>query len=264
MNADFTDWTRLTAPAGSRIVVAGGAGDIGRAVVAACRENGHEVAVLDLARSLEKHPVLPGVTSVAVDATDAASVQLAFAAIGRHWQAIDGLVFLVGFTITPPTSVEAVTPTQWDEVIGGNLRSAYLIARAALPMLHKGRAPAVVNVSSGLGFNVLPGFGPYAAAKAGLVGLTKALAAECAPVIRANAVAPSAIETAFMQGGTGRGTDDPSAGDWFKGGDYAKLFPLGRLANVEDVVGPILFLLGPAARFMTGQTLHVNGGRITP
>ena len=173
-------------------------------------------------------------------------------------------MFLVGFTITPPVAVEAVLPAQWDEVIAGNLRSAYLVARAALPMLRKGRAPAIVNVSSGLGFNVLHGFGPYAAAKAGLVGLTKALATEGAPVIRANAVAPSAIETAFMRGGTGRGNEDPAAAAWFKGGDYGKLFPLGRLANVEDVVGPILFLLGPAARFMTGQTLHVNGGRITP
>ena len=122
----------------------------------------------------------------------------------------------------------------------------------------------MVMVSSGLGFNVLPGFGPYAAAKAGLVGLTKALAAEGAPRIRANAVAPSAIETAFMRGGTGRGSDDPAAAAWFQGGDYARNFPLGRLAEVDDVVGPILFLLGTAARFMTGQTLHVNGGRITP
>lgn len=258
------DWTRLTAPPGSRIAVAGGAGDIGRAVVGACRQNGHDVAVLDLPRSIAKHPAEKGVASVAVDATDAASVEAAFASIGRSWDAIDGLVFLVGFTITPPTTVDAISPAQWDEVIAGNLRSAYLIARAALPFLRRGRAPAIVNVSSGLGFNVLPGFGPYAAAKAGVIGLTKALAAESAPAIRVNAVAPSAIETAFMQGGTGRGTDDPAAAAWFKGGDYAKLFPLGRLATVEDVVGPILFLLGPAARFMTGQTLHVNGGRLTP
>ena len=258
------DWTRLTAPPRSRIVVAGGAGDIGRAVVAACRENGHDVAVLDLPRSLAKFLPPGDALSIPVDATDAAAVDAAFARIGRSWDAIDGLVFLVGFTITPPVAVEAVLPAQWDEVIAGNLRSAYLVARAALPMLRQGRAPAIVNVSSGLGFNVLHGFGPYAAAKAGLVGLTKALATEGAPVIRANAVAPSAIETAFMQGGTGRGNDDPAAAAWFRGGDYGKLFPLGRLANVEDVVGPILFLLGPAARFMTGQTLHVNGGRITP
>ncbi|MCW5771097.1 MAG: SDR family oxidoreductase [Rhodospirillaceae bacterium] len=258
------DWTRLTAPAGARIVVAGGAGDIGRAVVAACRANGHRVAVIDLPRSLEKHPAPEGALALPADATDAADVGRAFDEIGRVWSGIDALVFLIGFTIAPPTKIAALAPAQWDEVIAGNLRSGYLVARAALPLLERGTAPAMVMVSSGLGFNVLPGFGPYAAAKAGLVGLAKALAIEAAPAIRVNAVAPSAIETAFMRGGTGRGPDDPDAGAWFRGGDYARLFPLGRLAEVEDVVGPILFLIGPAAGFMTGQTLHINGGRITP
>lgn len=258
------DWTRLTAPPGTRVVVAGGAGDIGRAVIGACRANGHEVAVLDLARSLAKHPAPPGTRAIALDATDPAAVDAAFREIEAAWGAADALVFLVGFTIAPPARIDALSPRQWDEVIAGNLGSAYLVARAALPLLRKGRDPAIVAVSSGLGFNVLPGFGPYAAAKAGLVGLTKALAIENAPLIRANAVAPSAIETAFMKGGTGRGPDDPAAAAWFRGADYARLFPLGRLAEVDDVVGPILFLLGPAARFMTGQTLHVNGGRLTP
>lgn len=258
------DWTRLTAPPGTRVVVAGGAGDIGRAVVAACRANGHDVAVLDLRRSLEKHPPPAGTKAIALDATDAAAVDAAFREIVADWGGVDALVFLIGFTIAPPARIEALAPAQWDEVIAGNLRSAYLVARAALPLLQRGRDPAIVTVSSGLGFSVLPGFAPYAAAKAGLVGFTKALAIEGAPTIRANAVAPSAIETAFMKGGTGRGPDDPGAAAWFQGADYARLFPLGRLAEVDDVVGPILFLLGPAARFMTGQTLHVNGGRLTP
>lgn len=258
------DWTRLTAPAGTRVAVAGGAGDIGRAVVAACRDNGHRVAVLDLPRSLTRHPAPEGALAVPLDATDPAAVAAAFAAIDTAWGAIDALIFLVGFTLTPPVKVEDVAPAQWDEVIAGNLRSAFLVAQAALPLLARGNAPAIVMVSSGLGFNVLPGFGPYAAAKAGVVALTKALAIEAAPAIRANAVAPSAIETAFMRGGTGRGPDDPAAGAWFQGGAYASAFPLGRLAAVDDVVGPILFLLGPAASFVTGQTLHVNGGRLTP
>ena len=258
------DWTRLTAPAGARIVVAGGAGDIGRAVVAACLANGHRVAVIDLPRSLAKHEPPADVLALPADATDPEAVSAAFGAVERAWSAIDALVFLVGFTITPPVRLEALSVAQWDEVIAGNLRSAYLVARAALPLLKRGRDSAIVMCSSGLGFNVLPGFGPYAAAKAGIVGLTKALAVEAAPEIRANAVAPSAIETAFMKGGTGRETGDAAAADWFRGGDYARLFPLGRLAEIADVVGPILFLLGPAARFITGQTLHINGGRIMP
>lgn len=263
MAAPANDWTRLTAPPGTRVAVIGGAGDIGRAVVRACLDNGHRVAVFDLPRSLERFPPPPSVRAAALDATDSAQVERGFAALAAEWGALDALVFLVGFTLTPPVRLDAVTPGQWDEVLAGNLRSAYLCARAALPLLLKGTQPAIVNAASGLGVNVLPGFGPYAAAKAGLIGLTKALAVEFAPTVRANAVAPSAIVTAFMTGGTGRGSDDPDAA-WFKAGDYAKAFPLGRLAEVDDVVGPILFLLGPAARFMTGQTLHINGGRLTP
>ncbi len=258
------DWTRLTAPPGTRVIVAGGAGGIGRAVVGACRANAHAVAVLDLARSLEQHPPPAGTKAVALDATDAASVDAAFRTVEAEWGAVDALVFLIGFTITPPTRIDALAPAQWDEVIAGNLRSAYLVARAALPLLKKGRDPAIVAVSSALAFNVGPGFAPYATAKAGLVALTKALAIENAPHIRANAVAPTAIETAFMKGGTGRAPDDPAAAAWFQSADYARLLPLGRLAKVDDVVGPVLFLMGPAARFMTGQTLHVNGGRLTP
>jgi 3-oxoacyl-[acyl-carrier protein] reductase len=109
--------------------------------------------------------------------------------------------------------------------------------------------------------SVLKGYGPYAAAKAGVIALTKTLAVEAAPEIRANAVAPSAILTDFMKGGLGRGDSD---GSWFDPTPYLPLIPLRRLAQVEDVVGPILFLASPAAAFMTGQTVHVNGGRFMP
>jgi 3-oxoacyl-[acyl-carrier protein] reductase len=258
------DWTRLTARPGTRVVVAGGAGEIGRAIVAACLANDHRVAVLDLPPSLERHPPPAAVVRVAVDATAPGSVDEAFAAIAREWSAIDALIFVVGFTITPPARLESITVGQWDDVIAGNLRSGFLVARAALPLMSKADAPCIVNISSGLAISVLPGFGPYSAAKAGLIALTKALAVELGPRIRANAVAPSAIETAFMMGGTGRSEEDPAAAAWFTPGPYLQSFPLGRMAEVADVVGSVLFLIGPAARFITGQTIHINGGRFMP
>ena len=258
------DWTRLTAPAGARIAVAGGAGEIGRAVVKACLANGHEVAVLDLPQSLKRHSPPAGTLSIGFDAMDQASVGAAFKTLAEHWAAIDAVVFAVGFIITPPARLDQIDVMQWDEVVAGNLRSGFLVARAALPLLAKAKHPAIVNVSSGLAVSVLPGFGPYSAAKAGLIALTKSLAVELGPHVRANAVAPSAIKTAFMMGGTGRSEENPASAAWFAPGNYLQAFPLGRLAEVDDVVGSILFLLGPAARFITGQTLHINGGRITP
>jgi 3-oxoacyl-[acyl-carrier protein] reductase len=258
------DFTRLSSPRGARVAVVGGAGEIGRAVVKGCLANAHRVAVLDLARSLDRHPPEHGVLAIPFDATAEPSAASAFAELGRHWPAIDALVFVVGFTITPPARLDAVSLAQWDDVIGGNLRSAFIVARAALPLLLEAEHPAIVNVASGLALNVLPGFGPYAAAKAGLIALTKGLAVELGPRVRANAVAPSAVETAFMRGGTGRSAENPEDGQWFDPSRFLDGIPLKRMALVDDVVGPILFLIGPASRFVTGQTIHINGGRLTP
>ena len=253
------DLRRLAPPAGTRIAIAGGCGGIGRPLVRACLDNDLRVAVLDLPASLERHPPPAGVQPVPLDATDPARVDAAFAALGA-WHGLDVLVSLVGFTLTPPVSLLEATPAQWDEVQAGNLRAAWLLARAAAPLLHQAGGGCIVNTASMLAINPLPGFGPYAAAKAGLVALTKGLAHELAPRIRVNAVAPSAVHTAFMGGGTGRGGDE-GGDDWFAAGQAYAQIPLGRLAEPEDVVGPILFLASDAARFITGQVLGVNGGR---
>ncbi len=254
------DFRRLAPRAGSRVAVVGGCGGIGRAVVAACLENDLEVAVLDLEKSISAHAPPEAVRAIGVDATDPTGVDTAFAEIARHWGGIDVLIFLVGFTIVPPEPLQTVSPDQWNEVLSGNLQSAWLVSRAAVPLIRAAGGGAIVNMTSSLGIHVLPGFGPYAAAKAGLIALTKGLAVECAPDIRVNAVAPTAIDTDFVRGGTGR-PENGEADDWFDPAHFQATIPLGRLAEPEDVVGPTLFLASDAARFVTGQTLQVNGGR---
>ncbi len=107
-----------------------------------------------------------------------------------------------------------------------------------------------------------PGYGSYGVAKAGVIALTKLVAAEEAPLIRANAVAPAAVDTAFLRGGTAHGA--PGQEMRLDLDAYLRTVPLARLATPEDVVGPILFLLSPAARYVTGQTLHINGGSLMP
>ncbi len=149
---------------------------------------------------------------------------------------------------------------EWQRVVDGNLGSAYLLNRAAVPRLLRSGGGSVVNVASGLATRVLPGFGPYSASKAGLIALTKAVAVENAPMIRANAVAPAAVDTQFLTGGTGRDATDAHLDKE----PYIRMIPLKRLAVASDVVGPMLFLLGPASTYMTGQTLYINGGALTP
>lgn len=243
---------------GSRVAVLGGAGGIGRAVVARLLAAKAMVAVLDLPESLARHPQ-PGTREMPCDATDATALEAAFAAIGT----LDGLVVLAGFT-EARMPVAETTEATFRAVLDGNLTTTFLACRAALPWLRRGTAPAIVTMASGLALRATPGYGPYSAAKAGVLALTRQLAAENAPDIRVNAVAPSAVETAFLRGGTHRGGDDAGATTRFDREAYARSVPLGRLAVPDDIAGPILFLLSAHAGYITGQTLHINGGLLMP
>ena len=105
-----------------------------------------------------------------------------------------------------------------------------------------------------------PDYGPYSAAKAAVVALTRTLAREQAPRIRCNCVSPGGINTPFLTGGTGRDRVEQR----LRVEDYEKKVPLGRIGEPEDVTGPILFLLSPAASYITVQVLKINGGALMP
>lgn len=263
------DFTSLSPPPGSRILIVGGCGAIGRVLVSACLSLGHKVAIFALPRSITAYPPPPDVLTIPVDVADEKSVAQGVENLRQHWDALNVLVFLVGFMSVPPRSINDLESTEWDDVVDGNLRSAYLVSRAVLPMLQASSNASIVNVGSSLAYNPLRGVAAYAASKAGLVALTKSLAIENAPNIRANLVAPSAIDTNFLAGGGGgRGEEAAKSGgdSWFRNmaDKYIPTIPLGRIAQAEDIVGPVLFLAGPTAAFITGQVVHVNGGRVTP
>lgn len=263
------DFARLAPQPGSRMLVVGGCGAIGSAIVTAGLDMGLEMAVFALSRSLASKPPPAGVESFAVDAADEASVRDGYIALARRWDRLDTLVYTVGFLTVPPRTVEQLPLSEWEAIQAGNLRSAFLVARGALPLLRAAGSSSIVNVGSSLAYNPLTGVSPYASAKAGLVALTKSLAIENAPRIRANVVAPSAVDTPFLAGGGGeRGTMAAADGGdaWFLNmrAGYEPTIPLGRIATTQDVVGPVLFLAGSSAAFITGQVLHVNGGRVTP
>ncbi len=257
------DFTRLGPPKGARIAIVGGCGGIGRALVNASLEIGLKVAVLDLPSSLQRHAPPNTCLQHAVDATDEESVAAAFDAIDQSWGNLDAMVNLCGFTNEFEPVAEMTTET-WDEITDGNLRSAFLCARAALPLLKKSGNGAIINTASGLAYKGLPGTSPYGAAKAGVIALSKSLANENAPDIRVNVIAPGAVDTAFLRGGTSRTGEDDSSPTHIDTVRYADATPLKRLAVADDVVAPILFLSGHAARFITGQVIHINGGGFMP
>lgn len=249
----------------SRMVIAGGCGGIGRALVEAAVAIGVRVAVLDLKESIEQQEALKDVMYIPFDARSEESIKLAVAQVADRWEAVDSFVFLSGFPILPRRPLSETPLDKWNELMSVNLTSAYLLCRDLLPLLQKGTDASIVTVASSLAYQVMPGMGAYAASKGGLVSLTKALAMELAPSIRVNCVAPGAVDTEFLAGGTGR-EGESSDRSWFDNmtDKYVAMVPLARVAEKSDVVWPILFLLGYGAAYMTGQVLHLNGGRLTP
>ena len=257
------DFSRLPPAAGRRLAVVGGCGGIGTRLIEASLAAGMQVVNLDLPISMVKRPAFSGEWQIACDASRVGDIEVGFAAIEEKWGVLDGLVHLAGFT-PPPAAIRDTSEQSWDEVMNVNTRGAFLSVRAALPLLDKGTDSAIVLTSSGLSVSADKGVGPYAAAKAAINAMTRNLAKENAPGIRVNAVAPGPIETAFLSGGTGRGGDVNNKDRWFaavREGIEATI-PQGRVGQPDDVVGPILFLLGQASRYMTGQILYINGGRL--
>jgi 3-oxoacyl-[acyl-carrier protein] reductase len=139
---------------------------------------------------------------------------------------------------------------EWDEIQATNLKSVFVLSRAVLRGMMKARAGRIVNVTSVVGFTGNPGQANYAAAKAGIVGFSKSLAREVGSRnITVNCVAPGFIETDMTRA---------LAADQVK--KLVENVPLGRLGRVDDVAQAVLFLCSPGAAYVTGATLHVNGG----
>ena len=243
-----------------KLALAGGCGGIGRALAWQAKAQGMEVVILDLPASIDRHAVA-GLHHVAMDAKDPQSVERAMQQAADALGGLDACVNLVGY-MAAPQSLADTSVDSWQDVIHGNLDAAFFISRAVLPFLRQSSRASLVHIASGLGAWARPNFGAYGPAKAGIMLLTRELALENAPRVRVNAVAPGAVDTAFLRGGTGRSDEQGAA--TLDPKTYGQFVPLGRMAEPSDVVGPILFLLSDAACYMTGQTLHVNGGTYMP
>jgi NAD(P)-dependent dehydrogenase (short-subunit alcohol dehydrogenase family) len=151
--------------------------------------------------------------------------------------------------------VDAHPVDDWWRVVDTNLSGSFRLARAAAPHLSRTHG-SIVFVSSEWGVTGWPNASAYAASKAGLIGLTKALARELAPSVRVNAVAPGVVDTPQLQ------VDADAAGvtiDEIRR-RYAAAAPLGRIASPHEIAASIRFLVSPDAGYYTGQVLQPNGG----
>lgn len=171
------------------------------------------------------------------------------------WGRLDILVNNAGLG-TPPKTIEEVLPEEWDESIHLNLKSVFLCIRSAAPVMKRQKYGRIVNVSSLAGrfFSLLSG-APYSAGKAGLIGLTRHMAAELGPFgICVNAVAPSPVLTERVKVKWESRTEE----------DRQKILatiPLGRVAQPEEIATVIAFLASDDASYVNGACLDVNGGK---
>ena len=236
-----------------RTLVTGASGGIGGAIARALHERGATVSVsgtrreaLDgLARELGDR-----VHAIPCDLSDPAAVETLVGAAEELMGAVDVVVNNAG--IARDGIAARLKDEDWQQVIDVNLTAAFRISRAALRGMMRRRWGRIVNVASVVGVSGNAGQANYAASKAGLVGLTKSLAQEVASrSITVNCIAPGFIETAMTESLGGDRRDR-----------LAAAIPAGRFGVPSDVASAAVFLASDEASYVTGHTLHVNGGMV--
>ncbi|GLW11254.1 D-threitol dehydrogenase [Microtetraspora sp. NBRC 13810] len=238
-------------------VITGGGGDVGAAVAARMSADGWTVVVADLdpAAAHRVAQRLPGVHARRLDVADPAGIGAFVASVTADFRRIDTLVCAAG--IEPPQNLADIDVASWDRTQDVNLRGPALLAQAVLPQWAERRSGSMVNIGSRTWLG--GGHPGYAASKAGLVGLTRSLAMELAPLgVRVNAVAPSFVRTGFSR----------QRGDERMLDDYAErvraVTPMRELVRTEDVANAVAFLAGDQAARITGEVLHVCAGSQLP
>lgn len=199
--------------------------------------------------------------AVAADVSKEADCRRVIEEAGKKFGSVDILVNNAGI-MGPVKPVEEIEPAEWDEVLAINLRGPFLLSRLALPEMYARGSGAILNISSVAAKVPYPWNGPYAASKAGLVGLTRTLAAEAARKgVRVNAICPGPVPETEMSQNLGKALGQRLNADPEKLFQrYLEGILQGRPQTAEEIVNAALFLVSPQASAITGQTLNVDGG----
>jgi NAD(P)-dependent dehydrogenase (short-subunit alcohol dehydrogenase family) len=240
---------------GAVALVTGGGSGIGRAVAVALARSGYRVAVAGRRlERLEEVSQESGARAYQCDLRDPDSSQdLAGRVVADHGR-LDALVNNAGVALRKP--IEEVRLAEIEEVMRTNLYGPLLLTQKCIPHLRDSQG-AIVNISSSLATQPQPMQGVYAAAKGGIEALSRVLALELSSSgIRVNVVSPGITRTEMM---TGPGPDHAEADAYLD--LRAREFPLGRIGDPQDVAAAVAFLLSPGAAWITGITMHIDGGR---
>jgi NAD(P)-dependent dehydrogenase (short-subunit alcohol dehydrogenase family) len=237
-------------------LVTGGASGIGRATALAFAREGAKVTVADVnaAGSDETLRLIRErggeALFVRTDVTQAAEVEALIGEVVRQYGRLD-CAFNNAGTVGKPSSTAECTEQDWDWAIDVNLKGVFLCMKYEIPIMLKQGHGAIVNAASIAGLIGVKNNAAYVASKHGVVGLTKASALECAPAgIRVNAVCPGFVRTPILE------LDGKPESE----SRYARLQPMGRLAQPEEVAEAVVWLCSDAASYVAGHTMSVDGG----
>ena len=243
-----------------KALVTGGATGIGRSAVLALARAGYDVAInyassAQAAAAVAAEAQALGAETLLLqcDVSDEPAVRAMLQTIDAAWGRLDGLINNAGTTAKwKVKDLESLDMAEWDRTFAVNVRGNFQVTRAAVPLLRKGREPAIVFTASIVGLRPGPQPLPYSASKAAIVSMTKMLAWNLGPEIRVNAVAPGWMEGDWMQ----RMLGDKYADLMSK---RAKATPLRRCVTADDVAESMMSLLH-GNRFVTGEVVVIDGG----
>jgi NAD(P)-dependent dehydrogenase (short-subunit alcohol dehydrogenase family) len=241
------------------VLVTGAGGGIGRAVCERLAARGYRLWLVGRrVAPLQATADACGeaVQLDALDVTVEGDVEAFARRLAESWEALDGLVSSAGQAHFAP--IEKTSLADWNAVLSTNLSGPFLVLKHLLPVLRRGESPSVVHIASTLGLAGLRDASAYCAAKAGLVNFTRAAAVEtAADGVRVNAVCPAVVDTPML---------DVERGDGVDGAERRRRLgaqhPVGRIARPEEVAAVVTALLDPAASFVTGAAVPVDGGML--
>lgn len=247
-------------------VVTGGGSGMGRAIAHRLATDGFAVGVLDLDADAAAHVAaeiaeLPGVpadavTSVVADVSDRASVDTAMEQVRSRLGPV--LVLVNNAGVTGFREFRKITDDKWDRVMAVNVNGPFYCTQATLPDMIDAGWGRIVNISSSSAQSGQPYMVHYVTSKAGLIGMTKALALELGPMgITVNTIPPGFIDTPMLRESERRGMLGGTVDD------HAATTPVRRAGTAEDIAATCSFLVSDEASYITGQVIGVNGGRNT-
>lgn len=246
--------------AGQVAVVTGGGGGLGRSICSRLVAEGAQVAILDAhlgaAEGVAAEQPQGRAIALGVDVRDRSAVEEAVTEVTKSFGTVNVLIAAAGGSLGTPRDLEDITDDDLDLVLDVNIKGTYNAARACIAPMRQAGGGAIVTFSSIGGRTNSPVTGvPYAAAKAGLLGLTRRLAREVGPDgIRVNAIAPGLFLTDRLQGMfDGMSQEDRD--------EVIDSIPLRRMPTIDECTAPVLFLASNESSFITGAVLDVNGGR---